>query len=139
MARPVKRSRVKPKRATPRRRDAPQEDAAWWEWATMRLLARCGFRCERCGHDLGDQLERHHRQRRRVGGDRLANLLALHPRCHAYITEHPEEARANGWIVDAEGIGGVAPNPAEVPVRLPGLGGTALWLLDDDGGKRVVP
>jgi hypothetical protein len=130
---------VRRKRATPRRRLAPQQDSTWWEWATQALLRRCGFRCERCGTDLGDELERHHRQRRQVGGDRLANLMALHPRCHAYITEHPAEAMANGWIVTSHGPGGVAPDPREVPVRLPGLGGTALWLLDDKGGKAPVP
>lgn len=125
---------VRKKRATPRRRSAPRGDKAWWDWATMALLARCGYRCERCGHALGDNLERHHRQRREVGGDRLSNLLALHSRCHQYITEHPEEARANGWIVSAD-----ADDPALVAVRLPGLGGSALWLLDDQGGKHVVP
>lgn len=124
---------VRRKRPTPRRRLAPREGAEWWAEATVALLRRCGYRCERCGHPLGENLERHHRQRREVGGDRLANLLALHSRCHAYITEHPEEALANGWIVSSH-----AADPAAVPVRLPGLTGTALWLLDDDGGKRPV-
>lgn len=134
----MKRGRVKPKRDTPRRRAAPQEGAEWWTWATQMLLARCGWRCERCGHALGDNLERHHRQRRQVGGDRLSNLLALHTRCHAYITENPAEAMALGQIVSTHGVGG-PPDPADVPVRLPGLGGSALWLLTDEGTKLVVP
>ena len=83
----------------------------------------------------GQQPERHHRQRRQVGGDRLSNLLALHSLCHRYITEHPTEAEANGWIVSSHGPGGVAPDPAAAPVRIRG----ALWLLDDDGGKRPLP
>ena len=126
-------TRIRPRRPTPRRREAPRGDADWWAWANPLLLARCRDRCDRCGQPLAGQMERHHRQRREVGGDRLANLLALHPRCHAYITEHPEEARANGWIVSAH-----APDPSTVPVRL-SVGGGLLWLLDDDGGRRVVP
>lgn len=129
---------VRKKRPTPRRRAAPQEGQAWWQWATQMLLARCGYRCERCGQPLGDNLERHHRQRRQVGGDRLSNLMALHTRCHQHITEHPDEALANGWIVSTHGPDG-PPDPALVPVRLPGLSGTARWLLDDQGGKAPLP
>lgn len=124
-------SRIRAKRATPRRRAAPQHDEQWWAWATVELLRRCHGLCERCGQPLGGNLERHHRMRRRDGGDRLSNLLALHSRCHTYITEHPEEARANGWIVSA--LSTAAPD--EVPVRIAGL----LWLLRDDGTKSVVP
>lgn len=130
----MKRKAIRPRRNTRRRRESPQEDAAWWEDATHTLLRRCGFRCERCGDDLGNNLERHHRQRRQVGGDRLANLLALHSRCHTYITEHPEEALANGWIVSTHGPDGT-PDPAEVPVRIGGY----LWYLRDDGTKVPVP
>lgn len=61
----------------------------------------------------------------------MANLLALHPRCHAYITEHPAEARANGWIVTALGTQDVA----DVPARIGGV----WWLLRDDGSKVPVP
>lgn len=94
----------------------------------MLLLARSGSRCEKCGGDLlGVGLERHHRQRRRDGGDRISNLLALHPACHKWITEHPEESKVNGWIVPAW-----VADPALVPVQLPGGG---LWVLGDDGTK----
>lgn len=127
-------TRIRAKRATPRRRKAPLEDAAWWEEATALLLARAGHRCERCGQPLAGNLERHHRQRRAVGGDRLCNLMALHTRCHAWITEHPEAATANGWIVSS-----YAPDPAEVAVYLPGLSGSAWWLLRDDGTKTPQP
>lgn len=122
------------KRATPRRRKAPKWTAEDWEGATHALLRRCGSRCERCGNPLGDNLERHHRQRREVGGDRLSNLIALHSRCHQHVHAHPEEARSNGWIVSSS-----APDPAEVSVILPGLTGTARWYLRDDGTKRVAP
>lgn len=129
----MKRTPMRRKRATPRRRTAPRGDADWWENATRLLLVRCGHRCERCGQPLTrENMERHHRQRRRDGGDRLSNLLALHSRCHAYITEHPAEARANGWIVP------VGEDPTEVTVVLPGLTGTARWYLRDDGTKQVA-
>lgn len=124
-------SRIRAKRATPRRRAAPQEDRSWWDAATVTLLARCHGRCERCNQPLDGNLERHHRIRRRDGGDRLSNLLALHSRCHTYITEHPEEAKANGWIVSA--LSGI--DPTEAPVRIDGQ----LWVLRDDGGKTPVP
>lgn len=127
---------VRARRSTPRRRVAIREDFAWWEDATMLLLARCGSRCERCGHPLGNQGERHHRQRREVGGDRLSNLLMLHPSCHQWITEHPEEAREQGWIVSANGPVGGAPDPATVPVRLPD---GYLWFLYDDGTRHPAP
>jgi hypothetical protein len=98
-----------------------------WDAGTAALLRRCGL-------PLGNNLERHHRQRREVGGDRLANLLALHSDCHRWITEHPAGAMEQGWIVST-----AAADPALVPVRLPGLSGSAMWLLDDDGGRVPVP
>lgn len=98
----------------------------------MALWVRSGGRCERCGDPLRSEgVERHHRLRRRDGGDRLANLMLIHSPCHRWITEHPTEAKANGWIVPPDG-----PDPGDVPVRLPG---GALWLLRDDGGKTPVP
>jgi hypothetical protein len=95
------------------------------------LISRCGGLCERCDQPLTrSDFERHHRMRRRDGGDRLSNLLALHSSCHAYITEHPAEATANGWIVPV-----VSDDPATMPVRIRG----ALWTLDDYGLKRPIP
>lgn len=125
---------IRKKRQTRRRRLAPQEDAAWWDWATMAILTRCAYTCERCNRPLGDNLERHHRQRRQVGGDRLSNLLALHSLCHRYITENPTEAEANGWIVSTHGPDG-APDPALARVRIRGV----WWLLSDDGTKSPLP
>jgi hypothetical protein len=96
-----------------------------WERASSLLYARSRARCEVCGHRLLARVERHHRQRRAVGGDRLANLLYLHSDCHAWLHAHPVEARAGGWIVSAYG------DPATTPVR---LWSKALVLLDDSGG-----
>lgn len=127
---------VRPKRPKPRRREAPRGDAAWWQHATALLWARSGGRCERCNHEFtGRGVSRHHRMRRRDGGDRLANLLLLcgtgTTGCHGYVTEHPEEAYANGWSIRAL----AGQDPADVPVRINGR----LWVLDDHGGKRLVP
>lgn len=132
----VKRTRMRQRRAVPRQRLAPRWSIEDWQDATMVLLARCGSRCERCGRDLGNELERHHRQRREVGGDRLSNLIALHSACHIWIHAHPDEARAQGWIVSSNGPIGGAPNPELVPVRLPD---GYLWLLADDGSKQPAP
>lgn len=124
-------SRIKPRR-TPRRRTAPQQDAEWWEWATQVLTLRSRGRCERCGGDFTHGMERHHRMRRRDGGDRIANLLALCPSCHHHVTEHPADAYEQGWSIRALGDG----DPLMVPVR---LADGMRWLLDDKGGRRPLP
>lgn len=123
---------MRARRATPRRREAPREDFDWWLWvATPALVDRSHARCEVGGCDLNSTgMERHHRQRRRDGGDRLANVLAVCPRHHQWVTEHPEQARENGWIVSA-----YEPDPGTVPVRIGGY----WWTLRDDGGKTPLP
>lgn len=126
----VKRSGIRSRRATPRRREAPRWTPQGWEEANSRLAARSGGRCECCGDPLAGQVERHHRVRRRDGGDRLANLLYLSPAHHAWWTRHPEQARVRGLIVSAW------QDPGEVPVLLAG----AAWrYLDDQGGTRPAP
>jgi hypothetical protein len=123
------RSRIKGKRATPRRRNAPRFDTAQWDEATMLLAARSRLMCERCGQSLNGRGERHHRQRRRDGGDRLANLLLICTTCHGEITDKPESethARRLGYIVPALGIA----TPDTLPVL---LWGDTWVLLDDDG------
>ena len=125
----MKRSRIKPKRSTPRRRNAPRYERPQWDEATMLLLARSRGRCERCDEPLDGRGERHHRKRRRDGGDRLANLLLICRDCHGEITDNPESvtrARALGYIVPALGIA----EPDTYPVL---LWGTTWVLLDDDG------
>src|SRR5262245_27138303 len=102
----------------------------WDEWheATMALRRRCGDRCEKCGDDLHGQVERHHRQRRRAGGDALSNLLMLCTRCHTYVHTHPAEARDHGWIVSAYA------EPLDTPVLIAGR----RWLLTDEGTRAMV-
>lgn len=128
----MKRTRIKPKRSTPRRREAPRWDADQWEAANKVLHKRCRGRCERCGGLLGYHTERHHRIRRRDGGDRFANILMLHSQCHQWVTEHPESARNQGWILPAE-----TRNPAACPVWHAPSGH---WvLLNDDGTTTLLP
>lgn len=93
----------------------------------MLLWARCRGLCELCGDN--PPTERHHRKRRRDGGDRLANLLFLCSTCHRWITDEPESitlARAKGYIVPALGVSDVETYPVL-------QWGTTWVLLDDDG------
>lgn len=118
--------RLKPKRKTRRRREAPTFEQADWDEATMLLWARARGRCEHCGRDLNGTAERHHRQRRAVGGDRLSNLMLVLPECHhAAIHAHPELAREQGWIVSA-----FVDDPASVPMM---QWGEQAVILDDTG------
>lgn len=85
--------------------------------------------CEWCG-GYGQVIERHHRKRRRDGGDRLCNVIYLCRPHHQWVTEHPAEARKLGLIVS------VYRDPADVPI----LYHRKDWmLLDDDGGKMLWP
>jgi len=70
------------------------------------VLARAGFRCERCRtfERPFTPLECHHRLMRSQGGpDTLENLACLcgpNPRgCHGWVHAHPEEARALGLLI----------------------------------------
>jgi hypothetical protein len=103
---------------------------AEWGEANAVLYRRARGNCERCSRPLGGDAARHHRMRRAVGGDRLSNLLLLHTECHRYVHAHPEESRANGWIVAATG----QLDPLTAPVRIAGR----LWLLDDAGHREVA-
>jgi hypothetical protein len=100
------------------------------EWASMNLLleARAAGACERCGKECGP-VARHHRKRRREGGDSLANLLFVGAPCHVEIHSHPVESRRYGWIVS------MSRDPLEVPV----LWRSREWFyFEDDGTKRLL-
>lgn len=128
---PMARSRVKPKRSTPRRREAPRWDWDAWLTAGPMLEARAGGCCERCGSGRGP-FDRHHRKRRRDGGDTYANILYVCSGpggCHGWIHEHPAESRKAGWIV------AVARDPASMPVWWR----RQTWLFfDADGGTHPM-
>ena len=86
-----------------RRREAPQWAPNDWVDASLTLLRRDGGRCGWCGKDLNGVGARHHRMRRRDGGDRLANLVMLHPWCHnvspGSVHQEPALAVHLGFIV----------------------------------------
>ncbi len=113
------------RRPTPRRRDAPRWVDREWADATIALLRRSKGLCECCGTDLRGRGERHHRVRRRDGGDRLSNLCLLLPGHHANAHTAPAHARETGVIVLS------TLDPATQPILHHGK----RWvLLDDDGG-----
>jgi len=93
----------------------------------MTMNLRCGGRCWWCTKELKDQVARHHRQRRQVGGDHLSNLVLLHPNCHnlhhSSVHQNPYEAISLGFIV---------PTWAE-PIAYPIFASNKWWLLDDAG------
>lgn len=125
----MKRTGMRPRRREPRTRSAPRWSREEWDIANTMLAARAGLRCEWCGDPLTQGVERHHRQRRRDGGDRLSNIVLLHPVCHQWLTAHPAKARERGLIVSV-----YVPDPSTVPLFWQNL----RWvLLGDDG--TVVP
>lgn len=98
------------------------------EWADNNLLleARAAGACEKCGKECGP-VQRHHRKRRREGGDSVENLLFVGAPCHQRIHAHPVESRRYGWIVSA-----YVADPSTVPV----LWRSKEWVLfTADGGK----
>jgi 5-methylcytosine-specific restriction endonuclease McrA len=74
-----------------------------WEEATIMLLGRDGDQCALCAQPLRGDADRHHRMRRKEGGDRLENLVLAHHRCHMAIHDRPEESRRRGLIVPTWG------------------------------------
>jgi hypothetical protein len=102
----------------------PRWDAAEWAQATVRLYWRQHGRCAWCGKPLVNDGVRHHRKRRREGGDRYSNVVLLHDACHAHVHAHPEAARALGVICPLD----------HDPTDWPWFDGAGVgWLLDDDG------
>jgi hypothetical protein len=124
----VKRSPMRKRKPTPRKREAYRLDPDGWEELTIRLLGRDGTRCAWCGLDLKGDADRHHRQRRRDGGDTVQNLVLLHHACHMDAHLHVGRARADGLIVPTW----VAPEDA--PVRMPGVG----WCMLTVEGTRAT-
>ena len=120
---------MRARRATPRRRTAPRWSAQQWELATLKLYARARGKCEWCGTALHGSAERHHRKRRRDGGDTYSNVLLLHPRCHSDVHAQVEAARTRGAIVPTWA------DPSETPVL---AWGKLIALLDDEGAVHPL-
>lgn len=59
--------------------------------------ARSGGMCERCGAARATDV--HHRQLRRHGDHKPANLVDLCRTCHNWAHGHPKDAQALGFIV----------------------------------------
>lgn len=102
--------------------------------AQLRVLIRLrsgGF-CERCGLVRGAEM--HHRRSRGMGGSQAddtntaSNALHLCSACHGWVTEHPQDARDNGWTVKSH------QDPSEIPVK---YRGAWVW-LDDLGNMQRV-
>jgi|SRR5262245_53125247 len=70
-----------------------------WEAANTVLLVRDRWKCMCCGMDLHGRVERHHRQRRQIGGDHYDNLVCLLPEHHQRLHGNPEWATDRGLIV----------------------------------------
>lgn len=103
----------------------PRWDAGEWANQNLLLESRAAGACERCGKECGP-VERHHRKRRREGGDSLQNLLFVGELCHREIHAHPATSRKFGWIVS------VYADPITVPV----LWRSREWaMLTEDGGR----
>lgn len=91
------------------------------------VAARSGGLCEICA--LAPAREWHHRKNRSQGGTWAAsNGMHLCTADHAWITEHPEQAAANGWTVKSYH------DPAATTLLRRGK-----WVqLHDDGSVTVV-
>lgn len=101
--------------------------------ARQTVLARAGWRCERCLSLPVDHV--HHRRPKGSGGtseewvERPANIVALCRPCHEWAHAHPREAYATGWLIRK--LGG---DMADM-VPLTPLAGDRFWLTDE--GDRL--
>lgn len=120
------------KRKDARRRNAPVWSAEEWEQMNITLWMRCADRCWWCGRGLNGDGVRHHRMRRRDGGDRLCNIVILHTACHNIaplsVHQNPEVAMTRGFIVPSWA------DPATSPILIE----KSTYLLDDAGEKILV-
>lgn len=120
------------RRRDARRRLAPVWSAEEWEQANLTLWLRCADRCWWCSRGLNGDGVRHHRQRRRDGGDRLCNIVILHAGCHniAPLSVHQEPVIAmnRGFLVPSWD------DPFTTPILIEGTS----YLLDDAGQKILV-
>jgi len=96
-----------------------------------RSKGDCEIRTKWC---LGKATNLSHRRHQGQGGKWAAqNILdscghGNATGCHGYLHQHPEEARAKGWVVSAFG-----PDPADVEVLMWHNGRQDWFLLREDG------
>jgi 5-methylcytosine-specific restriction endonuclease McrA len=63
----------------------PPQEAYKREFSRVRrdVLARDGYRCQRCGRRMDSGLHVHHIHERQYGGSNaMSNLISLCPQCH---------------------------------------------------------
>jgi len=97
------------------------------------VLARAKGYCEACGLP-GDDFALHHRKLKSRGGkDEVANLIAVHHKCHNLgtfsIHLNPEKATMKGWMVPSWA------EPAEYPLHLHGV---EVVVLDQQGNYNKL-
>jgi hypothetical protein len=100
----------------------------------MTCTPDSGGWCEVCGHALGEVWAVHHRQLRSQGGkDELANLMAVHHKCHNIGTDsihlNVKKSIDNGWIVPSWA------DPCATPLRYQS---SAIVVLSNDGQTTPV-
>lgn len=88
--------------------------------ARRLVYARSGRVCEKCGSRAARDW--HHRKNRSQGGTWSAeNGLHLCRKCHHWVTTHPSEGYANGWLIKG------STNPLTEPVFVAALD-RKVWL-----------
>ena len=95
---------------------------------------RAGHYCETCGKPALESMALHHRKLKSRGGkDEVANLIAVHHKCHNLGTNsihlNPERATVKGWMVPSWA------NPAEYPLH---LHGAEIVVLDNKGNYNTL-
>ena len=98
-----------------------------------KVLERAQGYCEVCGLP-GDNFALHHRKLRSQGGkDEVANLIAVHHKCHNMGTHSihlkPMVAKVKGWIVPSWA------NPIEYPLH---LHNKEIVRLDNEGNYHRI-
>lgn len=97
------------------------------------VLERSNGFCEMCGL-RGEGFALHHRKLKSRGGkDEVANLIAVHHKCHNLGTNsihlNPERATVKGWMVPSWA------NPAEYPLH---LYDAEVVVLDNEGNYNKL-
>ena len=97
------------------------------------VLARAKGYCEACGLP-GDDFALHHRKLKSRGGkDEVANLIAVHHKCHNLGTDsihlNPQKATIKGFMVPSWAL------PEEYPLHLHGV---KIVVLDNEGGYHAI-
>jgi len=98
-----------------------------------KVLERAKGFCEACGLP-GDNFALHHRKLKSRGGkDEVANLIAIHHKCHNLGTDsihlNPEKATVKGFMVPSWA------KPSEYPLHLHGV---EVVLLDNEGTYKKL-